>query len=72
MFYNAVIRFAEKRFMHTECCFREDISVEPFLVIYFEDDAVKSCRSCGIDATRENTLLAREQLDIAKFSQTRV
>jgi len=67
MCYNAVIRFAEKRFIHTGYCFRGDIPAERFLIKDFFEDAVKSCRSCGIDATRESTLLAREQLDVVMF-----
>jgi len=66
MVYN-VVGYAEKRFMHAGYCFRGDIPTEPFLITDFVEDAVKSCRSCGIDATRASTSLAREQLDMAMF-----
>jgi hypothetical protein len=62
-----VYRYAEKLFMHTGYGFREDIPTEPFLIIDLVEDAVKSCTSCGIMATRASTLLAREQLDMATF-----
>eukprot|EP00242_Pyramimonas_sp_CCMP2087_P002962 CAMPEP_0198232452 /NCGR_PEP_ID=MMETSP1445-20131203/115740_1 /TAXON_ID=36898 /ORGANISM="Pyramimonas sp., Strain CCMP2087" /LENGTH=369 /DNA_ID=CAMNT_0043913129 /DNA_START=273 /DNA_END=1379 /DNA_ORIENTATION=+ len=48
-------------------CFRGDIPAEPFLITDFVEDAVKSCLSCGIRATRASTLLARNQLDMAMF-----
>jgi hypothetical protein len=53
--------------MHTGYCFRGDIPSEPFLIADFVENAVKSCRSCGINATNARTLLAREQLDMAMF-----
>ena len=53
--------------MHTGYCFRGDIPDEPFLITDVVEDAVKSCRSCGVDATRASTFLAREQLDLATF-----
>jgi len=48
-------------------CFRVDIPAEAFLIADLVDDAVKTCRSCGIKATRETTYLASKQLDMAVF-----